>query len=119
MTGKVKGYVTVAPGYVRLFGPVGRPLRRTVQILPLDGHKFTIKEVKAQQDKFLRYNVKPMDKTSGKEGYLLLVENIKKDPGNYRDTIMIKTDSKKKPLLRIPVYARIHNPPPSKGQSPK
>lgn len=114
--GKVKGYLTVAPAFVRLSGPVGRPLSRTVQILPLEGHPFAIKEIKAREDRFLHYEIKPLKKSSGVNGYQLLVENTKKDAGNYRDTIMIKTDSKHKPVLYIPVYGRIHNPPAQSGR---
>lgn len=114
--GKVKGYLTIAPAFVRLNGPVGRPISRTVQIMPLEGHPFAIKEIKAQQDKFLRFKIKPLKKPSGESGYLLLVENTKKDVGSYHDTIMIKTDSKHKPLLRIPVYGRILDSPAQSGQ---
>jgi hypothetical protein len=110
VTGKVKGYVTITPGSVRLFGPVGRSLRGSVKILPLEGHDFSIKEVKAQQNQFIRFQVKPMDNASSKKGYLLLVENTKNAPGSYRDTILITTDSKEKPLLRVPIYARIQSP---------
>jgi hypothetical protein len=111
VAGKVKGYVSVAPRSIRLFGNAGLPLSRTVKILPVDGHQFSIKEVTAHTDKYLQYQVKPMDGASGKKGYLLLVENTMKEPGKYRDTILIKTDSRKKPELRIPVYCRIKAPP--------
>lgn len=107
VTGKVKSYVTIMPGAVRLIGPVGRSLSGSVKILPLKGHEFTIKEVKAQRNQFIRFQVKPMDKASDKKGYLLMVENTKNAPGSYRDTILISTDSKEKPLLRVPIYARI------------
>ncbi len=116
---KVKGFVTVAPRSVRLFGKVGVPLSRSVQIVSVDGHQFAIKKVTAQQDKYLQYQVKPLEKSSGREGYLLLVENTKKEPGNYRDTILIKTDSKEKPELRIPVYGRIQAPPPPREPASK
>ena len=119
VTGKVKGYVTVAPRSVRLFGKVGQPLSRTVQILPVDGHHFTIKEVKAQQDKFLQYQIKPLATASGKKGYQLLVQNNKTEPGNYRDTILIKTDSKQKPELRISVFGRIQAQPAPRKQKQK
>lgn len=114
--GKVKGYLTVAPAYVRLNGLVGHSISSTVRITPLEGYPFAIKEVKAREDRFLRYEVKPLKKSSGANGYLLLIENTKKDAGTYHDTIMIKTDSKHKPLLHIPVYGRILNPPAKRGQ---
>jgi hypothetical protein len=118
VTGKVKSYVTIEPGSVRLFGPVGRSLSGTVKILPLEGHAFTIKEVKAQQNQFIRFQLKPMNDASDNKGYLLLVENTKNVPGSYRDTILITTDSKKKPLLRVPIYARIQNRPTPGGKKP-
>ena len=118
MTGKVKSYVTITPGSVRLFGTVGSPLSRTVEILPLAGHPFTIKEVKAQHNQFVSFQVKPMDNASGKKGYLLLVENTKSMPGTYRDTILITTDSEKKPLLRVPIYARIKSRATPGGKKP-
>jgi hypothetical protein len=119
VTGKVKGYMTIAPAYVRLNGPVGRPISRTVRIIPMEGHPFAIKEVKAREDRFLRYEVKPLKKSSGENGYLLLVENTKKDAGNYRDTITIETDSEHKPFLRIPVYGRILDPSTQSGRDRK
>lgn len=118
VTGKVKSYVTITPGSVRLFGTVGSSLSGTVEILALEGHEFTIKEVKAQHNQFVRFQVKPMDNASGKKGYLLLVENTKNMPGNYRDTILITTDSEKKPLLRVPIYARIQSRPKPGGKKP-
>jgi len=117
VSGKVKGYMSVAPGYVRLFGNAGEPLSRNVQIIPRTGYPFTILDIKAQDGKYLRYTLKPKGKGAGKEGYVLSVENTKKDAGDYRDAIIIKTDSKNKPSLKIPVYARIYNP--SKGSEPK
>jgi hypothetical protein len=118
VTGKVKSYVTIKPGSVRLFGPVGSPISETVKILPLEGHAFAIKEIKAQQNQFIRFQVKPMNNASGEKGYLLLVENTKDMPGIYRDTILITTDSEKKPLLRVPIYARIQNRATPDGKNP-
>jgi hypothetical protein len=119
LSGRVKAYVSIAPRSVRLFGNAGLPLSSTIQILPVDGHQFSIKEVTARTDKHLLYQVKPMDAASGKKGYLLLVENTMKEPGVYRDTILIKTDSRQKPELRIPVYGRIRAPSASGEHTPK
>jgi lipopolysaccharide export LptBFGC system permease protein LptF len=119
VTAKVKGYVSVAPKSVRLTGKVGQPLSQTIRIFPTDGREFTIKEVKAQQDQFLQYQVKPLASASGEKGYQLLVENTKTEPGSYRDTILIKTDIKQKPELRIRVYGRIRPLPDPGKKTPK
>ena len=115
ITGKVKGYVTVAPAYVRLTGPVGRSISRSVQVRSLEGYPFKIKSIHARQDRFLRYQVRPLADGNGKEGYRLMVENTKSEPGSYHDTIIIETDSRHKPTLRIPVYGRIFAAQPKKS----
>ena len=111
VTGQVNAYLTVAPNYVRLFGRSDQPLSQTVKITPLEGHPFKIKEVKAQEGQNLRYEIKPLGKDPGKNGYELVVENTMKEAGNYRDLITIQTDSKEQPSVTIPVYARIQKAP--------
>lgn len=109
--GKVIGYVTIAPAYVRLEGPIGKPISRSVQIIALKDHPFNILDIHARHDEFIRYEIKPLDKATGRDGYQLKVENTKEGNGNYHDTIMIKTDSPHKPMLRINVSGRIYTPP--------
>ncbi len=111
VTGKVTAYLAVSPRYVRFIGRGDQPLSQTVKITPLDGHPFTIKAVKAQQGQNLRFDLKPLGKDPAKSGYELVVENTMKAAGNYRDMITIQTDSKEKPSVTIPVYARIQNAP--------
>ena len=47
-------------------------------------------------------------------GYVLIVENLKKDKGRYYDMISLRTDSKIKPLIKINVYGTIIEPKPRK-----
>lgn len=113
--GKVKGYVTVAPAYVRLTGPAGQAISRSVRVIPREGYPFKIKKIQAQQDKYLQYRLQPLADRAGEEGYRLMVENTRSEAGTYHDTIIIETDSRHKPTLRIPVYGRIFDPEPGKG----
>ena len=114
ISGKVKGYIAVDPGHVRLTGPIGQPIRRVIKVTPLDGYPMTIKEIKAQKTQFMSFQLQPLGRDASKEGYRLVVENTKDEPGNYSDIIIIKTDSRHKPTLRIPVYARIFDPQPQR-----
>lgn len=109
VTGKVNAYLTVSPHYVRFIGRGDQPMSQTVKITPLDGHPFTIKAVKAQQGQNLRYDLKPLGNDPRKNGYELVVENTLKEAGTYQDLITLQTDSKEKPSVTIPVYARIQN----------
>ena len=108
VSGKVKGYISLSPTYLRLMGKVGAPLQRSIRIKPLNGHTFTVKEVLVKDGEHLQYELKPVKGDSDKNGYLLVVQNTMQTAGTYRDLITIKTDSKVKPILRIPVSARIH-----------
>jgi hypothetical protein len=107
VTGDVIADLTVFPRQVRLTGAVGQPLRQTVKIIPLKGHPFTIKEVKARGNLNIRYQLKPLGGNPGVAGYELVVENSFQKAGDYRDMISIKTDSKEKPSIIIPVLAHI------------
>lgn len=114
--GKVKGYLKVAPNFVRLIGQAGQSLSQKVKITPLKGYPFTITEVKAQREGNLRLELKPLGRDPSEEGYELVVQNKRQEAGNYRDVITVKTDSKKKPTITIPVYARILSAPAQKKQ---
>ena len=111
VVGRVLAYMTVSPTYVRFIGLVDQPLVQKIKIVPTPGHPLVIKEVKAQQGENLRYDVKPLGDDAKTAGYELVVENTLHRAGNYRDLITIRTDSKEKPSINIPVYARIQNPP--------
>ncbi len=119
VSGKVKAYVMVEPGYVRLTGPLGQAIRQVVKITPLSGYPMTIKEVHAQKAEFVSFELQPLAEDATKAGYRLVVLNTKDEPGNYSDTIVIKTDSQHKPTLRIPVYGRIFDAPKQQRQQPQ
>lgn len=112
VTGPVQGYLTLKPRYVRLMGRLDEPLSMTVKILPKPDHPFSIKSVTAKKGEYIRYDLKPLGKNPARDGYHLIITNTKKDAGAYRDIIVVETDLKQKPSLRITVTGRIHNPPP-------
>ncbi len=82
----------------------------TVKIIPVAKYPFKILEVRAQKGKDIRFELKPLNDQE-QAGYELIVENLKKTKGRYSDTIIIKTDSKVKPELKIHVYGDILDKP--------
>jgi hypothetical protein len=108
VSGRVNAYLTVAPRYVRFIGRVDQSLQQSVKITPLAGHPVTIKEVRVREPKNLHYKLKPLGNPPGRAGYELVVENARQEVGNYQDQITILTDSKEKPSITIPVYARLY-----------
>lgn len=115
VTGKVMGYVTIMPRYVRLMGKADENLSATIQIRPEKAHPFTIKKVDARDGNNISYDLKPLGPNPAQNGYELIVNNTKKDAGAYQDFITIETDLKEKPRLSIPVSGRIWAPPVNAG----
>jgi hypothetical protein len=77
-----------------------------VKIIPEAKYPFKIEEVRAQKGKDIRFELKPL-KDQEHPGYELIVENLKKTKGRYSDAIILKTDSKIKPEIKIHVYGDI------------
>ncbi len=117
VTGQVMGYIIMSPTYIRFMGHEGEPLTRTVSIKPSEGHGFHIKDVKAREGEHLSFDWKPVGADGAKNGYELLVRNTMQTAGTYQDLITITTDSSEKPILRIPVSARIQKTAQSQAPS--
>ena len=105
--GKVKGYLSVSPNYIRLMGRTGEQIKASVKLVPEKGFPFTIKEVKAKEGDNIRFDLKPLGKDPAKQGYELMVWNTRSEVGSYRDFVTIETDLKEKPSIRIPVSGRV------------
>ena len=109
ISGKVERFATIQPASVNLSGPVGQPIAREVKIIPQEKYPFSISEVKALDGKNVLYKLEEVNKPTEK-GYVLHIENTKKDAGRYRDTIVLKTTSEIKPELEIRIYGNIFDP---------
>ena len=90
-------------------GLVGVPINETVTIIPKKKYPFKILEARAQKGKHIRYQLRE-EKNSENMIYLLTVENLKKEKGNYYDRIELITDSRHKKKIMITVYGRIFDP---------
>jgi hypothetical protein len=90
-----------------MIGPVNRHLRKTVRITPSKGRPLVIREVKAQEGRNLRYELRPPGPNPETKGYELVVENTLQKPGSYQDLIIVRTAIKEKPSIMIPVYGRV------------
>lgn len=99
--------ITVSPSEVRLSGKAGTPLRTVVQIIPDVNYPFNIKKVYAESGKDIQYRLKTVNDPERKHRHILFVENIRRVPGEYVDTIHILTDSKVQPDIRVSVYGRL------------
>ncbi len=104
VSGEVREFASVLPRYVTLRGKAGTEVGEIITILPI--HPFTVRGVRAQDGK--RIPVKVNEKiTGGRKSYVVTVENIMNQPGQYADTVVVETDSKVKPEIIIGVWGVI------------
>lgn len=109
ISGKIDKFATILPEGVRLSGPLGTTIGGKVKIIPQEKYPFSITEVKALDGKNILFKLEETSDPQEK-GYLLHIENTKKDAGRYRDTIVLKTSSELKPELQIRIYGNIFDP---------
>ncbi len=106
IVGLVKNIVTIQPRRVVLRGFAGKPIKQTVIIIPLKKYPLRIIEAKGNQGRNFSYQLERVNKTDS-SFYLLTVENLRQRKGRYSGTIHLKTDSKLKPMINIPVKGSI------------
>lgn len=114
IAGDVERVVTIRPSMVRLVGSVGKEIHSVVKIIPEEKYPFKILEVRSDRGEMIRYHLAEV-KTSKAVSYELRIENLKKEVGRYSDVIHLKTDSRIKPEIKIPVYGNILKPPKKSG----
>ncbi|MCP4345974.1 MAG: hypothetical protein GY795_10670 [Desulfobacterales bacterium] len=118
MAGTVEKFVDISPKRIVMKGSEGQVIKETLTIVPEKKYPFKIVGTRAKTGKNITYKldeVKKADKTE----YMLTVENLKKDKGSYHDTIFLKTDSKVRPEIDIPVRCYIKAVKKEKVEKPK
>jgi hypothetical protein len=104
--GTVEKFADITPQKVRLSGKLNNPITSEVRIIPLPKYPFKI--LKHEVKEGLNMSYKFEEKTeNGTTTYLISIENTKKDPGLYKDVILLKTDSAVRPEIQIPVTGNI------------
>ncbi|MEW6077637.1 MAG: hypothetical protein AB1724_07495 [Thermodesulfobacteriota bacterium] len=109
LTGTVESFAEIVPPVVRFNLPVGTAQRQEVRVIPGEKNVFKITGSSAREGKNIRFEVKEITLDTGRTGYLVEVENTKKDAGAYQDMIFLNTDSKKRPQLTIRVHGSIYD----------
>ena len=108
MTGRVEKFADITPRFLRMVAMAGQPISSSVTITP--EKKYAFKIIKAFAQKGTHINVTLSPRPEGTPGYIVSVENLKKTIGRYYDTVVLKTDSKLKPVIKIKVYGNIIKP---------
>lgn len=106
ISGKVNEFAKMDEKYARLVGPVGSEIEKTITITLIKANPFKILSAKAKDGKDIEIDLTPFKKEDAK-GYVLTIKNKKTEAGRYLDTILLTTDSKIQPTIRVPVYGQI------------
>lgn len=104
--GFVERFATVKPERVFLNGPVGKNLSLTLEIIPEEKYPFNVIEASALNGKNISFKLEE-NSTSKSTRYFLIVKSTAKVKGKYFDQIIIKTDNRIHPEIRIPVLGNI------------
>ncbi|MBF0389556.1 MAG: hypothetical protein HQK71_05560 [Desulfamplus sp.] len=123
VSGDVEKFVTITPPVIRFNGKVGEELKSVVNVVPEAKFPFEVLKIRAQEGKNIKYELKEDKSDAAKKSYSITVENLKKEPGFYYDVIILETDSKIQPEIKINVMARLIDPntqanPPLQGLTP-
>lgn len=127
VSGNIELFATISPQVVRLNGKIGDELKSVVKITQEKKYPFAIKKIRAQEGTNIKYEFKEDKSISESQSastaqtiekkYSVIVANVKKDAGFYYDTLILETDSKIQPQIKINVMARILDPN-AQAQSP-
>jgi len=109
LTGDVRPLADIVPADVKLTGNAGQEIRQTISIKPVRENPFKVLEAKAEKGKEIRYELTEV-KSAGTMSYRLDVYNTRQVKGWYVDSIILKTTSKKSPVLKIRVLGVIREP---------
>jgi hypothetical protein len=103
ISGPVEKFATIRPQHVSLRGFAGDSIKGKVTIIPEKKYPFKILDVRAKDGKNINFQLHEVKKPNG-QAYELKVENLREKTGRYYDTIILKTDSKVRPELKVRVY---------------
>ncbi len=110
-------FAHLEPSFARLVGQVGTDIKRTITITREKDYPFKVLKVQAQKGKDIAYDLKEFRGKDG-DGYVLTVENRKTATGRYTDSLILTTDSKVKPTIRVRVYGQIYSSAPASRNVP-
>ena len=113
ISGSVLDFARIEPKYARLVGKAGTEFRKEITITREKAYPFNILQANARNGKNIAFSIEEFS-ADGVDGYLLTIENKRKEAGRYADTLTLITDSPVKSTLKIPVYGQVI---PTKTQS--
>lgn len=104
ISGNVDAFVEIQPANALLQGKADDPISADVRIVPKADYPFRVVKTTAKIGENIRFH---LDADDEKGPFTLHVENLQKTAGRYMDLIVLKTDSKVHPEIKVHVIGRI------------
>ena len=108
VTGFVDEFAQISKKHIRLSGSVSDLLSGQIIITPQKEYPFKIVDAKARDGRNISFSIKEEVK-DGNFRYVLTVDNIRKEKGNYNDVINIFTSSELRRNIAIYVLGIIRD----------
>jgi hypothetical protein len=105
VSGQVERFANIQPRVLRLKGKAGQVLKGFVRIIPEKKYPFRVLGTSVREGKSLHCTLSPLKGEPG--GYRVDVENRMESKGRSYDYIILNTDSKIQPQIRIAVYTQV------------
>jgi len=112
----VENFAYITPDRVQLTGVVGTPVSVQLVMTPRKEYPFKVTEMSLQRGGDVKVSYERKQGPGGKMEYAVTLENLKKEPGRYYDNLVIRTDNKAGPELRVPIYGNIGKPAEISGE---
>lgn len=96
--GSVEKVVDINPTTLVFQGNSGEVMEKTITIIPTQKYPLNILDIKFNKGEHLTLELKT-SQINGKNAYLVMVKTKEGARGNFYDKLLIKTDSKVKPLI--------------------
>jgi hypothetical protein len=103
--GKVEKFARLSPRRLRLTGLAGEEIGGTVEVQPEGTHDFKILSARAYRGDNIQVQLDPPPAKD--KPYQLKVKNTRTTPGRYFDRVILQTDSKLRPEIKVSVYGNI------------
>jgi hypothetical protein len=110
--GTVKPVATVEPSRLVFQALAGQALRQSVSVTPNPEKPFTVKSMRLKEGRDVQAALQ--SPSSPGEAYVVTVELTRKTPGRIYDMLLLDTDSPTRPLLSVPIFGTVAQPPPAR-----
>lgn len=104
--GPVERVVNITPRTLVFQGNSGKVMEKTITIIPVEKYPLNILDLTFKNSRYLACELKKTQ-INGKQAFKVIVKTKKEARGKFYDRLLMKTDSRVKPLIIVWVNVRL------------